>query len=521
MLVNSRQTADHDDRSRLQESSRGPERASAPLGLEELPQPGLRSVPGLHGALPPLRRRPVAADPLGRTALVSPIAQALRRRQDGDRRRLDSVADPTADKLSHVAAQRFRADDGATGPLTLGGANDPAEPAADRGADRVFAAIRRRPAPAPEFQKGLHLATALRRSAMATGLIRRQLHGAKTGDKAVHTDTKKVFTVIGTTGPPDKMLTLKGEMNDEPFHVFPDVRTYDLESDEPESQVGGQKKAEKPRGAPPQLPQGLTMPEPRPRRIRTAEDRRAEIESEAVGKYTGGVYQALNRYLRGQETDDDRHTMANDMQRFPFDGLGLADLLDQALTRSEEYERTQSKGVNTDKDAWIDIWGAVINAYLTCLNEALAKLPPPTAKYTSRGVGLNVVPQFLVKHKEGEVVTDPAFMSTAYGMPFSKDSLVVIKLPTEHPGRQITAQSRMGSNEAEIVFPPGSGYKVLRVIERKVNSLGDNRYEYKYAKPADEHEFDHVISSLVPLGDRPRFAIVERIFFTELSIPKK
>lgn len=51
-----------------------------------------------------------------------------------------------AHELSHVAAQRSGADRGSGGGLTVGRADDPAEAAADRSADRALAALRRTPA---------------------------------------------------------------------------------------------------------------------------------------------------------------------------------------------------------------------------------------------------------------------------------------------------------------------------------------------------------------------------------------
>lgn len=203
MLDNNQQSGDR-DRSPAQESGQRPAPTPAPLDHQGLPQPGLQPVPGLLGALPPLRRHRADADPLGGTAVDGSIAEALRRRQGSGGRLPDSVADPMgqqlgidtsalrvhadpeagsiarsvqadaftygndiyfapgryqpssgagqhvlAHELSHVAAQRAGSDGGSAGPLTVGRANDPAETAADRSADRVVSALRRSLNPEP------------------------------------------------------------------------------------------------------------------------------------------------------------------------------------------------------------------------------------------------------------------------------------------------------------------------------------------------------------------------------------
>lgn len=67
-----------------------------------------------------------------------------------------------AHELSHVAAQRSGADGGRSGPLAVGRANDPAEAAADRSADRVLTALRRTASPvAGEPTVGVEVTSAI------------------------------------------------------------------------------------------------------------------------------------------------------------------------------------------------------------------------------------------------------------------------------------------------------------------------------------------------------------------------
>ncbi len=82
------------DRKQELGSGRRPDPQPAPLDQQELPPLGLQPVPGLHGALPGLRRRLVPADPLGLMAVGGSINEALRRRDGGGRRLSDSEAEP-------------------------------------------------------------------------------------------------------------------------------------------------------------------------------------------------------------------------------------------------------------------------------------------------------------------------------------------------------------------------------------------------------------------------------------------
>jgi hypothetical protein len=168
-------------------------------GEPEVAENAVMAVPGLLDGLTPLRRNAVD-DALGGADVPGTVAQELRRRQGGGEalpgefagrmgehfgmdlsavrvhadqgagtlaRSIDAAAfthgndiyfapgayrpgSPDgqrvlAHELSHVAAQRSGADRGGSGSLTIGKANDPAEAAADRSADRAMTALRRTP----------------------------------------------------------------------------------------------------------------------------------------------------------------------------------------------------------------------------------------------------------------------------------------------------------------------------------------------------------------------------------------
>ena len=126
MPVNAQQTG---EQSRAPESTRSTEPRSAPQGPQEF-RPGLLSASGILGALPPLRPRPVVADPPVGTAVDGSINQALRRRQAGGLRPPGVVADPMGRELGiDQSALRVHAD-------------------SDAAADRVAGAVRRSRQPA-------------------------------------------------------------------------------------------------------------------------------------------------------------------------------------------------------------------------------------------------------------------------------------------------------------------------------------------------------------------------------------
>jgi hypothetical protein len=187
-----------DQRHDHEHASAGPDASVQPVA--SLPSPGLVAVPGLGGDPTPLRRH--LADPLGGSEVPGDISGALRRRAGQGDALPGTLAAPMAEGLgldlsgvrvhtdpeagriarslqatafthgndiyfapgayrpgstdgqrvlahevSHIAAQRSGADRGASGALTVGRANDPAEAAADRSADQLMTALRRRAAP--------------------------------------------------------------------------------------------------------------------------------------------------------------------------------------------------------------------------------------------------------------------------------------------------------------------------------------------------------------------------------------
>lgn len=96
-----------------------------------------------------------------------------------------------AHELSHVAAQRTGADKGVVGRLTVGRADDPAETAADRSADKAMAALRRSVSPG-----AVHLPTL---DLIPTDEIRRWPWSKKTKDteKGPAPDYPKTVTIGG------------------------------------------------------------------------------------------------------------------------------------------------------------------------------------------------------------------------------------------------------------------------------------------------------------------------------------
>ncbi len=209
MLVGWKQRGEDPERAKAQE----PNAVGAPrIAQQDAPgllEPGFVVVAGLNEGLRPLRRHSSTTDPLGGTQVPGSMSRALRQREGNGARLPAAVADPMgqalgidtsalrvhadpqagsiadsvqaeaftygndiyfapgryeptsqtgrrvlAHELSHVAARRSGADSGTAGPLSVGRADDPAEVAADRSAERVIGALRRSPNPAAAHPAG-------------------------------------------------------------------------------------------------------------------------------------------------------------------------------------------------------------------------------------------------------------------------------------------------------------------------------------------------------------------------------
>lgn len=213
-------------------------------------------------------------------------------------------------------------------------------------------------------------------------------------------------------------------------------------------------------------------------------------EISALQQYTTALYHLANKFLRKQIED---LFVFDQIGRF-MEGTSVDDDIFNDLVATAGYEYSRAK---------VEQWKLVFQRYLQLIVSGMEKLPVPSPTTVSRGVNLETQPEFFAKHKQDEIITDPGFMSTAFGTPFAKDSIIVIQLPPKHPGRDISKLSAF-EQESEILFPPGTGYKVVQTLTRK------------------DGEFDVILNNLV--SDKTdldnRFKQVNRIIKTELSLPK-
>lgn len=330
-----------------------------------------------------------------------------------------------------------------------------------------------------------------------------KLQTMKPGDTVRSVDPPhKQYTVlaVGTD------VTLKGGLADAPFKV--ETTTTDYEIVLPPSEVGTG-------SGPPPPPKVTSGPKPKvPAKWETKWDKMkremnlTDSEISAMQAYTTSTYAWINGFLRkGDKLED-----STKLQIISW--LVNTGVIGQLQRADEEFNKVFIKLVELEEDKQKTLenkWSAaspVLSRLIELIVAGMSKWPQPKEEVVTRGVGLDSVPEFLKNmHNVEKKVSDPGFMSTTFSQPFAKDSLIVIKLPENHPGRNIADISKF-EQEAEILFPPGSGYTVDRILTR--------------GNPEDKEEFDHILKQLVKSDEERtgRFAVVQSVYVGSFTLPK-
>jgi hypothetical protein len=204
-------------------------------------------------------------------------------------------------------------------------------------------------------------------------------------------------------------------------------------------------------------------------RIPSSLDRIAEYgltndEWAALQLYTTSLYTLINAYLRGYANTDQHKQIDSFMERSPVGNCENFDefieLIASGMAKLPEYDETES---------------------------------------VSRGVGLEPTqwnPEGLLeKYGEGSVVVDEGFMSTTFGTPFAKDSIVILELPTGHPGRDLAWLSKF-EQEKEVLFPPGCTFAVTGQLDKGANGF-DDVLAYLVTDPAERDRRFGVVNRIV------------------------
>lgn len=335
----------------------------------------------------------------------------------------------------------------------------------------------------------------------------------KSGDIVRSVDPPhKQYTVIavGTD------ITLKGGLADEPFKVAATTTAYEIVSSSSET-ASRSEPPPLPKSAPPLLPKDTTGTKSKvPAKWETKWDKMkremklTDSEISAMQAYTTSTYAWINGFLRkGDKLDDD-------MKKQIISWLVNTGVIGQLQKADPEFDKMLTKLIELEEDKGKTLenkWSAaspVLTRIIELIVAGMSKWPQPPEKVVTRGVGLkgDKVPEFLRKmHDVEKSFSDPGFMSTTFSQPFAKDSLIVIKLPDNHPGRNIADISKF-EQEAEILFPPGSGYTVDRILTR--------------GKPEDAEEFEHILKELVASEEERtgRFSVVNSVYVGSFTPPK-
>lgn len=173
-------------------------------------------------------------------------------------------------------------------------------------------------------------------------------------------------------------------------------------------------------------------------------------EVAAIQLYTTSTYILINKYLRGIANERQRHEIAGFAQRSSV--RCFADI----------NEDSDSKSIF-----------AAFDRFIALIVSGMKKVPEYSEKsMVSRGADLEEYEErpwtkgLMKQYEPGRMVVDAGFLSTTFATPFAKDSLIILKLPTGHGGRDLAWLSKF-EQEKEILFPPGTSFKVERIVEKK------------------------------------------------------
>ena len=118
----------------------------------------------------------------------------------------------------------------------------------------------------------------------------------------------------------------------------------------------------------------------------------------------------------------------------------------------------------------------------------------------------------LSPRQPGKTVSDPGFLSTSLGVPFDRDTLFVFTLSKGHGGGLLSGLSAY-ENETEMLFPPGTSYRVDAVISRPAPDQENNE---------DNEDFEKELTEIVSEQEERerRYGKVQRIIKATILKPK-
>jgi hypothetical protein len=181
----------------------------------------------------------------------------------------------------------------------------------------------------------------------------------------------------------------------------------------------------------------------------------------------GGVQ---NTFPNGPEFEDSRQAAANLLPGFlyslpdPTNGVPInpADFHD--VIGDPDYKAAY-KVLNAKLRSGDPVQVQSVEAIQRELETSI-KLLPKYRGTVYRGVDDTIPADVVAQWKTGNIVTDPAFVSTSMkpGVPL-KFKPVTIFVDDTYSGRDLQLASAFGEVEAEVLFPPNTKWQVLKVVE--------------------------------------------------------
>lgn len=191
----------------------------------------------------------------------------------------------------------------------------------------------------------------------------------------------------------------------------------------------------------------------------------------AIQLYTTNVYKLINKFLRERESLP--VTTINEIKEFN----------QRNLTEGDDYV-------------------SIFNQFINNIVSGMKKWKKPNNTFVTRGIDLEPdhMNSIFSQHLTIKKFTENAFLSTSFGIPFAKDTIIILSLPKNHSGRNI-AEFSTYSVENEILFPPKTTYEIVEVLNK-----GDEVFYFllKWLIPNQEER-------------NGRFKVVKRICICEMK----
>jgi hypothetical protein len=253
--------------------------------------------------------------------------------------------------------------------------------------------------------------------------------------------------------------------------------------------------------APPKGPLSKAAPKGPFQRLRLCDINKSRVKPKAsvdtntpqrtIVNYTACDYALINPVFRGVVTPADMVSKAEEIYRNFFENNGV--LQDYNPDASPQEKMAKFQGA-------IDAYRIMINTSLSKaptiqaenLSRTKEKKPLIPTDVTYRGIGTNDTTRpgmASFRNKlttPGAIVEEGAILSTSPTKPWNCDTMIVVRLHNNHPGRMLSSANGFGKfDEGELAFPAGSAMQVVESCSKADNPTRFNQLAAKLPPQAN------------------------------------